>query len=569
MHGFQKIESPDLKRRRFVHGLTASGVLALAGEWPTRSYGQSNQVPELRDREVNLRVGQTQVNLTGRSRSAIAVNGGIPGPTLRWREGDDVTIHVANQLSEPTSIHWHGIILPWQMDGVPGLSFDGISPGSTFTYRFKLRQSGTYWYHSHSGLQEQLGHYGALIIDPIEPERQSYDRDLVVMLSDWTDEDPMRVFNRLKKAGHFYNFQQRTVSDIRSEIREKGFSDFLTDRRMWNQMRMNDRDISDVTGATYTYLMNGVTPAGNWTGLFNPGERIRLRFINGSAMTLFDVRIPGLEMTVIAADGQDVEPVTIDEFRIGVAETYDVLVSPKNDFAYSIFAQAIDRSGYALGTLTPDVSLAADIPELDPPLALTMTDMGMAEMSMDVMDHEAMGHDQPMSMAENVPRLAGPEVDMRSMNPQTRFGDPGVGLRDRSWRVLTYSRLHSPEPRRQPDRELELRLTGNMNRYMWSFDGIRLSDAEPIEFKFGENVRITLINDTMMHHPIHLHGMWSDVETNEAGDTVRKHTVVVQPGQKVHYRVAADAIGPWAYHCHLLYHMEAGMFRIVRVVQGA
>ena len=353
MRANQKTESPDPSRRRFVHGLTASGLLALAGEWPTRSHGQSNQVPELRTREVSLRVGQTDVNFTGRSRTAITVNGGVPGPTLRWREGDEVTIHVANQMSQPTSIHWHGIILPWQMDGVPGLSFDGIAPGSSFTYRFKLRQSGTYWYHSHSGLQEQLGHYGALIIDPVEPERHSYDRELVIMLSDWTDENPMRVFNRLKKAGHYYNFQQRTVSDIRSEIRDKGFSEFLADRRMWNQMRMNDRDISDVTGASYTYLMNGNTPAGNWTGLFSPGERIRLRFINGSAMTLFDVRIPGLEMTVIAADGQNVEPVTIDEFRIGVAETYDVLVSPKNDVAYSIFAQAIDRSGYALGTLTP------------------------------------------------------------------------------------------------------------------------------------------------------------------------------------------------------------------------
>jgi CopA family copper-resistance protein len=566
MRANQKTESPDPSRRRFVHGLTASGLLALAGEWPTRSHGQSNQVPELRTREVSLRVGQTDVNFTGRSRTAITVNGGVPGPTLRWREGDEVTIHVANQMSQPTSIHWHGIILPWQMDGVPGLSFDGIAPGSSFTYRFKLRQSGTYWYHSHSGLQEQLGHYGALIIDPVEPERHSYDRELVIMLSDWTDENPMRVFNRLKKAGHYYNFQQRTVSDIRSEIRDKGFSEFLADRRMWNQMRMNDRDISDVTGASYTYLMNGNTPAGNWTGLFSPGERIRLRFINGSAMTLFDVRIPGLEMTVIAADGQNVEPVTIDEFRIGVAETYDVLVSPKNDVAYSIFAQAIDRSGYALGTLTPNAALSADIPELDPPLALTMADMGMAEMSMGSMDHAAMEHDQPMAMAEDVPGLAGPEVDMRSMNPQTRFDDPGVGLRGRSWRVLTYSQLHSPERRREADRELELRLTGNMNRYMWSFDGIRFSDAEPIEFNLGENVRITLINDTMMHHPIHLHGMWSDVETNAAGDTVRKHTVVVQPGQKVHYRVAADALGPWAYHCHLLYHMEAGMFRVVRVV---
>lgn len=566
----QKFRCADPGRRRFVHGLTAGGVLALAGQWPERSFGQTDSPREIHGRQARLEIGETAVNFTGRPRTATTINGGIPGPTLRWRQGDEVTIHVANGLSQSTSIHWHGIVLPWQMDGVPGLSFDGVAPGSSFTYRFGLRQAGTYWYHSHTGFQEQLGHYGALIIDPIEPEPHRYDRDYVVMLSDWTDEDPMRVFARLKKASHYYNYQRRTLDDIRTEIREQGLAQYRQDRRMWAQMRMSDRDLSDVTGATYTYLMNGATPASNWTALFNRGERIRLRFINSSAMTLFDVRIPGLEMTVIAADGQNVEPVTIDEFRIGVAETYDVLVSPTHDVAYSIFAQAIDRYGFALGTLTPDASLATQIPQLDALPVLTMADMGMAQMSMGGMTHADMGHtEMGHAQAHDVPSVdadtSNPGIDMRAMNPQTRFGDPGAGLRDRSWRVLTYSQLGRPQPHPAPDRELELHLTGSMSRYMWSFDGIRFSDAEPIGLRLGENVRITLINDTMMHHPIHLHGMWSDLETNAAGDTVRKHTIVVQPGQQVHYRVAADALGPWAYHCHLLYHMEAGMFRVVRV----
>ncbi|NNC66009.1 MAG: copper resistance system multicopper oxidase [Gammaproteobacteria bacterium] len=571
----QKLGCADPGRREFVHGLTAGGVLALAGQWPQRSFGQTNSPREIRSREPNLEIGQTIVNFTGRARTATTINGGVPGPTLRWRQGDDVTIRVANRLSQPTSIHWHGLILPWQMDGVPGLSFDGIAPGSSFTYRFPLRQAGTYWYHSHTGFQEQLGHYGALIIDPLEPEPHAYDREYIVMLSDWTDEDPMRVFARLKKASHYYNYQRRTISDVRAEIRERGLTQYRQDRRMWARMRMSDRDLSDVTGFAYTYLMNGQTPASNWTALFNRGERVRLRFINSSAMTLFDVRIPGLEMTVIAADGQNIDPVTIDEFRIGVAETYDVLVSPMHDVAYSIFAQAIDRSGYAAGTLTPDISLAAEIPELDRLQPLTMADMGMAPMDMGgmshaemghaQMDHAQMGHMQPhdMSSADELP--SNPGIDMRAMNPQTRFGDPGPGLRDRPWRVLTYEQLGRPQARPDPDRELTLRLTGSMSRYMWSFDGTRFSDADPIELGLGENVCITLINDTMMNHPIHLHGLWSDLETNAAGDIVRKHTIVVQPGQQAHYRVAADAVGPWAYHCHLLYHMEAGMFRVVRV----
>lgn len=598
-------------RRRFVTGVAAGGALAALGAWSQRSAAQSATT-------VELAIAELPVDFTGRLGVATAVNGSVPAPTLRWREGDDVAIRVANRLTEPTSIHWHGIVLPWQMDGVPGISFDGIAPGAAFTYRFALRQSGTYWYHSHSGFQEQTGLYGALIIDPAGPEPFAFEREHVVMLSEWTDEDPRRIYARLKKYSHYYNLNRRTLGDIRADIRDKGYAANREARRMWNQMRMSDRDLADVTGATYTYLVNGRTPAGNWTGLFERGERVRLRFINGSAMTIFDVRIPGLEMTVVAADGQNVEPVTIDEFRIGVAETYDVVVRPRDDTAYTIFAQSIDRSGYARGTLAPAVGLVADVPALDLPPVLTLADMGMGGMSAastesaaaddGAVDHDAPAHGAPdhaaadpsaveqaaaghgaadhiasgevatdhsaMGHAAAAPVVAEPDgaarvgVDMRAVDPQPRLDDPGVGLRSRDWRVLTYGALRRLRPVREvrdPSRGLELRLTGNMARYMWSFDGIRFADAEPIALTLGERVRITLINDTMMNHPIHLHGLWSDLETGGGDQYVRKHTVLVQPGQRVSYDVDADAPGPWAYHCHLLYHMEAGMFRVVSV----
>ncbi len=473
--------------------------------------------------------------------------------------------------------------------------FHGIKPGETHHYEFDVAQSGTYWYHSHSGFQEQTGTYGPIVIDPIEPEPFGYDREYVVMLSDWSDENPNTIYHKLKKLSHYYNFRERTVGELFSEIRESGVQQVWNRRGMWNDMRMSDRDISDVTGYTYTFLMNGHAPADGWMGLFKRGEKVRLRFINGAAMTFFDVCIPGLKMTVVAADGQYVQPVSVDEFRIGVAETYDVIVEPKDDRAYAVFAQAIDRSGYAFGNLTPDPSLRAEAPEMDPAPILTHTDMGM-DMGMMHMGHGGMGgmkHDmggmRKASMAKSASRPAmgngkagygssqpvvhapteyGPHVDMRADGAAFRLDDPGVGLRDLNRRILTYADLFNlnktPDPR-EPEREIQLHLTGNMSRYMWSVNGVKFADAEPLRFKFGERLRVTLVNDTMMNHPIHLHGLWSDLETGDPDYIPRKHTAIAQPGAKVSYLVTADAMGGWAYHCHLLYHM-LGMFRKVEVV---
>jgi CopA family copper-resistance protein len=483
----------------------------------------------------------------------------------------------------PTSIHWHGIILPFQMDGVPGLSFDGIAPGETFLYRFQVRQSGTYWYHSHSGYQEQTGLYGPLVIEPAGPDRHRTDRDYVVMLNDWTDEDPERIYARLKKQSDYYNFAQPTVPDFFRDVREKGLSQALAMRRMWNEMRMNPTDFADVSGCTYTYLMNGAAPAGNWTGIFKPGEKIRLRFINGSAQTIFDVRIPGLKMTVISADGQDVEPVSVDEFRISVAETYDVIVEPQDERAYTLFAQSIDRSGYARGTLAPRAGMEAEVPRPDPVQWLAMRDMmgamggsahGVAHDTPGVHGMQGMDHGAMPGMAHAAPVVRharteyGPGVDMRVDMPRTNLDDPGIGLRDNGRRVLTYADLHTiggPVDAREPGREIELHLTGNMERFMWSFDGVKFSDAKPVHFNSGERLRIVLVNDTMMNHPIHLHGMWSELEDPDGRFQVRKHTINVQPAQRISYAVSADNPGNWAYHCHLMYHMEAGMFREVVV----
>ncbi|MGC1550882.1 MAG: copper resistance system multicopper oxidase, partial [Rhodanobacter sp.] len=509
------------------------------------------------------------------------VNGCVPGPVLRWKEGSTVTLRVRNRLRVPTSIHWHGIVLPFDMDGVPGISYPGIAPGETFVYQFQVRQAGTYWYHSHSEYQEQTGLYGALVIEPAGPDRYPTDRDYVVMLNDWTDEDPERIYAKLKKSSDYYNVARPTVPDFYRDVREKGLSQALAKRRMWNEMRMNPTDLSDVSGYTYTYLMNGTAPAGNWTGLFRPGEKIRLRFINGSSMSIFDVRIPGLKMTVIAADGQDVEPVAVDEFRIAVAETYDVIVEPQDERAYTLFAQSIDRSGYARGTLAPRLGMTADVPVMDPRVWLSMKDM-MGAMTMGDMsashshgDMSAMGHDSMAGMAgENAPIVHhasteySPGVDMHVDMPRTNIDDPGVGLRDNGRRVLTYADLHTiggSLDKREPSREIELHLTGNMERYMWSFDGLKFSEAKPIHFNRGERLRIVLVNDTMMNHPIHLHGMWSELESPDGQFQVRKHTINVQPAQRISYQVSADNPGRWAYHCHMLYHMQAGMMREVVV----
>lgn len=589
-------------RRSFVKGLAATGLLGGLGMWRTpvwavTSPGQPNV---LSGTDFDLYIGELPVNITGAARTAMAINGSIPGPILRWREGDTVTLRVRNRLQQDTSIHWHGIILPANMDGVPGLSFHGIAPDGMYEYRFKVQQNGTYWYHSHSGFQEQVGVYGALVIDAKEPEPFTYDRDYVVMLSDWTDEDPARVLSKLKKQSDYYNYHKRTVADFVNDVSEMGWSAAVADRKMWAEMKMSPTDLADVSGYTYTYLMNGQAPDGNWTGVFKPGEKIRLRFINGSAMTYFDVRIPGLKMTVVAADGQHVKPVSVDEFRIAVAETYDVIVEPENEQAYTIFAQSMDRTGYSRGTLAVREGLQAPVPAVDPRPLISMSDMGMDHGGMGGMDHGSMagmdhgdmagmdhgnmaGMDHGSMAGMDHGDMAGasaamqshpdsetnnPLVDMQTMTPTPKLGDPGIGLRDNGRRVLTYADLRStfPDPDgRAPGRTIELHLTGHMEKFAWSFDGIKFSDAEPLRLKYGERLRITLVNDTMMTHPIHLHGMWSDLEDENGNFMVRKHTIDMPPGSKRSYRVTADALGRWAYHCHLLFHMEMGMFREVRV----
>ena len=605
-------------RRSFVKGLAATGLLGGLGMWraPVWAVTSPGQPNVLTGTDFDLYIGELPVNITGAARTAMAINGSVPGPILRWREGDTVTLRVRNRLKQDTSIHWHGIILPANMDGVPGLSFHGIAPDGMYEYKFKVHQNGTYWYHSHSGFQEQSGVYGALVIDAKDPEPFVYDRDYVVMLSDWTDEDPARVLSKLKKQSDYYNFHKRTVSDFVDDVSEKGWSAAVADRKMWAEMKMSPTDLADVSGYTYTYLMNGQAPNGNWTGIFKPGEKIRLRFINGSAMTYFDVRIPGLKMTVVAADGQYVKPVSVDEFRIAVAETYDVIVEPENEQAYTIFAQSMDRTGYSRGTLAVREGLQAPVPEVDPRPIIAMSDMGMDHGSMGGMDHGSMagmdhskmpGMDHGSMASMDHSKMAGmdhgsmagmdhskmagmghegmagmsgamqshpasetnnPLVDMQTMSPTPKLNDPGIGLRNNGRRVLTYADLRStfidPDGR-EPGRTIELHLTGHMEKFAWSFDGIKFSDAEPLRLKYGERLRITLVNDTMMTHPIHLHGMWSDLEDENGNFMVRKHTIDMPPGSKRSYRVTADALGRWAYHCHLLFHMEMGMFREVRV----
>ena len=574
---------PTLSRRRFVQGLALGGSAALLGgvikpAWALQSLGEPGA---LAGTDFALEIGEIPVNFTGRARHATTVNGSLPGPLLRWREGTTVTLRVSNRLRVPTSIHWHGILLPFDMDGVPGISFPGIAPGETFVYRFPVRQSGTYWYHAHSGFEEQTGLYGALVIDPARPDRIGAERDYVVMLNDWTDEDPAAIFAHLKKQSDYYNRGELTARDFFDDVSRVGLKRALAERKMWNQMRMSPRDLVDVTGATYTYLMNGTTPAGNWTGLFKPGERVRLRFINGSSNSFFDVRIPGLKLGVVAADGQDVEPVEVDEFRIATAEVYDVIVRPQEDRAFTIFAQSMSRDGYARGTLAPRPGMEAEVPRLDPLPLLSMADM-MGAMDHDThampgMDHGSMpgmdmgGHGGMREVPEvhhARTEYHNPNVDMRVDMPRTNLDDPGVGLRDNGRRVLTYADLHTiggslyPQP---VTREIELHLTGNMHRFTWGFDGLKFSQAKPVHFRYGEHLRIVLVNDTMMTHPIHLHGMWSELESPDQEFQVRKHTVSVQPAQRITYRVKADALGRWAWHCHLLYHMEAGMFREVVV----
>jgi len=578
-HSLAESPLPSPSRRRFVTGIAGASAAALL-PWSLKAGAPATTATTTpRGTDFDLAIGESLVNFTGRNAVAVTANGSLPAPVLRWREGDTVTLRVANHLREDTSLHWHGILLPANMDGVPGLSFHGIHPGETFVYRFDVRQAGTYWYHAHSSLQEARGLFGAIVIDPRDADPVAADRDHVILLSDWSDDDPHAILRKLRIQADYYNLDKRTVGDFLRDAGRDGWEATLADRKAWGRMRMSPTDLADVTALTYTYLVNGTTPAGNWTGLFKRGEKVRLRFINGSAMTFFDVRIPGLRMTVVAADGQPVHPVTIEEFRIGVAETLDVVVTPTEDQPYTIFAQSMDRGGYARATLSPRPGLEAPVPPLDPRPILTMTDMGHGGHDMSkmkgmegscgadmAMDHA--GHGATAMQRHPASEAGNPWVDMQTMTPSRALDDPGIGLRGNGRRVLTHADLKSafddPDGR-EPSREIELHLTGNMERYAWGFDGIPFSTAEPVRLNYGERLRIVLVNDTMMEHPIHLHGMWSDLEDEAGNFHVRRHTVSVPPGHVRSYRVTADAVGRWAYHCHMLLHMELGMFREVRV----
>ena len=595
-----------LGRRRFVQGVATTSMAVGAGA--AQAAGKELRPglrPELSGRHFNLAISRMPANITGNRSWAYAINGSFPAPLLRWREGDDLTLNVTNNLSESTSIHWHGIRVPNPMDGVPGLDFPGIAPGETFVYRFPVRQYGTYWYHSHSGYQEQKALRGPLVIERRD-EPIKVDRDYVVMLTDWTDEDPRVIASNLKENSSYYNIHERTAGSFVDETIQRGVAPTLKSRLMWGKMRMMATDIAGVTGYAYTFLVNGLPPAANWTGLFRAGERIRLRFINGSAMTYYDLRIPGLKMTVVQTDGNDVDPVTVDELRIAVAETYDVIVQPEQDIAYTIFAQSEDRSGYARGTLAPRAGMAGPVPPMDPRPLRTMLDMGMPMMNkgqwgesrpnLTRMGMEKMAGGMTMGMKKMKPGMAMPgmpvsekmtgghpavmapdpgkppmsyEVQTVAKMPTERLASAGDALNHLGRRVLTYADLRAlyrgSDPR-PPSREIVLHLTGNMQRFIWGFNGKKFSQAEPIRIRLGERVRFRLINDTMMAHPIHLHGLWSELENGHGMHRPYKHTISVMPGEELTYLVTADAPGRWAYHCHLLYHFaEGGMMRTVLV----
>ncbi len=582
-----------LARRQFLGTAGAAGLLAGLDTLAPAYAKQTGGLVKLaaagaQGQTYDLQIGRTARLIAGREAKTIASNGTVPGPLVRLKEGQNATLSVTNLLpDEDTSIHWHGILLPANMDGVPGVSYAGIKPGETFTHHFPVRQSGTYWYHSHSGLQEQLGHYGPLIIDPAEPEPFTYDRDYVVMLSDWMFENPYKVLAKLKKQSDYNNFQKQTLFDFFKDASEKGWSNTIANRAPWARMRMSPTDIADITGHTYTYLMNGLAPEANWTGLFRPGERVRLRFINAATMSYFDIRIPGLKMAVVQADGQNVQPVSVDEFRFGPAETYDVIVTPQEDRAYTLFAEAMDRSGFSRGTLAPREGMTAALPERRERPLRTMADMGMDMEGMDMggMDmsegaHADMNHDilavpkpplahGPRTEMTHGPDHHGPGAAMIAMRPKNRMDEPGIGLTNTGTRVLVYNDLRSVTPaydKRPPGREIELHLTGNMDRYMWSFDGKKFSQVDgPIRFNYGERLRLTLVNDTMMDHPIHLHGMWMELENDGGEHRPRKHTISLKPGEMISALISADAMGDWAFHCHLLFHMDMGMFRVVSV----
>ncbi|MBN8849417.1 MULTISPECIES: copper resistance system multicopper oxidase [unclassified Sphingomonas] len=555
-----------LDRRGVLRGSAALGAAAVFPAWARPvSPGIVGPLPSLSGEDIHLRIARRMLTVDGRESHAIGINGTVPAPLIRLREGQQVRLHVENALDEDSSIHWHGLILPAEMDGVPGISFPGIGPGETFTYRFPIVQSGTYWYHSHSGLQEQMGHYGPIVIDPAGEDPIVSDREHVVVLSDHSPLHPHAIFRKLKLQGGYFNRRRQTLGGLLA-----GRDQREGERLEWAAMRMDPTDISDVTGSTYTYLVNGHGPEDNWTALFAPGERVRLRIVNASAMTTFNLRIPGLPLTVVQADGQNVRPVTVDELQVAVAETYDLIVEPREDRAYTIVGESIDRSGMARATLAPRAGMAGEVPPLRPRPLATMRDMGMdmGGMAMPGMDHGAMKHS--MRDFTNAPEVKKtPAVQTISPMPVDRTGEPGQGLADVGHRVLTYRDLvavaRNPDVR-APGRQMRIHLTGNMERYMWAFDGEKLSAVTaPIPFARDERVRVTLVNDTMMGHPIHLHGHFFELVTGHGDHAPRKHTVQVQPGGTVTFDVTTDAVGDWAFHCHLLYHMHAGMMQIVSV----
>ena len=639
-----------IDRRQMLRGAAlAGGGLALSAYMPawaqTNSAGIITPLPTVTGNDITLRIARQTMMIDGRASKAIGINGTVPAPLIRLREGQTVRLNVINDLDEDSSIHWHGLLVPPQFDGVPGISFPGIKPRSSFLYEFPIRQNGTYWYHSHSGLQEQLGHYGPIVIDPAGPDPVQSDREHVIVLSDHSQLSPATIFRDMKvDPGHF-NYQRQTLAGLLS-----GKDQPLKDRVDWGRMRMDPTDISDATGPAYTYLVNGHGPRDNWTALFTPGQRVRLRVINASSMTTFNVRIPGLKLSIVQADGQNVMPVEVDEFQIGVAETYDAIVTPVDDRAYTLVGEAIDRSGLARATLAPRPGMAAEVPALRPRPLATMKDMGMDMSSMGGMDmssggmrgpdptneknpsaslttlgagtaagamamggmpqggtmsgmdhsamnhgamatggsaggmagmdHSSMGGQQGMAGMDmgsmkmrdfsKAPQVKkGPGVQTISPMPMDRTGDPGQGLENVGHKVLVYRDLMALERNpdvRAPSRSLDIHLTGNMERFMWSFDGVKMSDKmEPIPFLEGERVRINLINDSMMGHPIHIHGHFFELVTGHGDHAPRKHTVIVQPGGKVTWDFTADAVGDWAFHCHLLYHMHAGMMRTVSV----
>jgi len=581
MHQFCHTRRPrGISRRRMLQIMAALGLTVgwrgFSPGYAASPTGRADAAPASGE-IIDLVIAKTRLAVAGRAVAVTTVNGSLPGPLLRLREGERARIRVTNQLDEDTSLHWHGVLVPPDMDGVPGLSFAGIKPGATFTYEFPLRQSGTYWYHSHSGMQEPLGMYGPLIIEPAAAEPYHYDRDYVVLLSDWSFEDPRRILAKLKSDAGYYNFHKRTLADVVRDAARTGWGAALADHLAWARMRMDPTDIADVTAATYTYLINGLAPADNWTALFKPGERVRLRLINGSAMSYFDVHIPGLQLTVVQADGQDVQPVMVEELRIAAAETYDVIVEPKEDIAYTLFAETMDRSGYTRGTLAPRAGMSAALSARRTRPLRSMADMGMtthhggdvAAPEADHVDHHDMSG---MDMAD-MPGATQPAGSAAALAaeppPGSRLHEPGIGLGADGRRVLVYADLRSVAPGydvRPPGREIALHLTGNMERYMWSFDGKRYAEARaPIEFAHRERLRLTLINDTMMEHPIHLHGMWMELDNGGGAHKPRKHTVSVKPGERLSVDVTADAPGRWALHCHMFYHMAVGMFRVVSV----